>query len=95
MIVADHGVSILRVRFNASSPFIWTVSFTDYDGSYYRWKTDEMPGILNDEYKAENIMHVGRVATACVENGHGWAKGGRIIQNGFDTSSEAQSILAS
>ena len=103
VVIADDGECILRVRCNASSPFIWTVSFTDYDGSYYRWKTDELPGILNGDYNAENIMHVARIATACVKNGHGWAKGGRIIQNGFDTSSlvvpltaeEARSISAS
>ena len=86
---------ILRVRCNASSPYIWTVSFTDYDGAYYRWKTDDLPGILHNEYNAENIMHVSRLAEACSKNGHGWTKGGRIIKNGFAPSTEAQSILAS
>ena len=96
VVIADDGECVLRVRCNASSPFIWTVSFTDYDGAYYRWKTDDLPGIsVRDEYNPENIMHVARVATACVKNGHGWAKGGRVIQNGFAPTSEAQSILAS
>jgi hypothetical protein len=95
VIIADDGECILRVRCNTSSHCIWTVSFTDYDGAYYRWKTDDLPGIAHDAYNAENIMHVGRVATACVKNGHGWAKGGRVIQRGFASSSEEQSILAS
>jgi len=97
VVIADDGECVLRVRCNALNAFIftWTVSFTDYDGSYYCWKTDVLPGMLNDEYDAENIVHVARIATACVKNGHGWAKDGRIIQNGFDNSSEAQSILAS
>lgn len=100
VVIADDGECILRVRCNASSPCIWTVSFIDYDGAYYRWKTDDLPtgfGVVQEtgDYNPENIMHVARVATACVKNGHGWAKGGRVIQNGFAASSEAQSILAS
>jgi hypothetical protein len=72
----------LNVRCNAvpSSKYIWTISFTDYDGAHFRYRTDALP---IDKYLPENVMHFGIMAALCKEKGHGWESNGKSLQDGF------------
>ena len=69
----DQGVSTLLIRSNSALGRDWRYEFTDFDGYFYSWITDQAPESGKDGcYNPDNIFQFSATAHEIKQNGRHW-----------------------